>query len=38
MTPEQRNKQLVREFFASMGRGDVTALVAAYADGMTVTS
>ncbi len=32
MTPEQRNKQLVREFFASMGRGDVTAIVAAYAD------
>jgi ketosteroid isomerase-like protein len=38
MTEEQRNKQLVREFFASMGRGDVTALVAAYAeDGCLVT-
>ncbi len=32
MTLEQRNKQLVRDFFASMGRGDVAALVAAYAD------
>ena len=32
MTLEQRNKQLVRDFFASMGRGDVAAIVAAYAD------
>ena len=32
MSLEQRNKQLVRDFFASMGRGDVAALTAAYAD------
>lgn len=29
---EQRNKQLVRDFFAIMNRGDVPAIVAAYAD------
>jgi ketosteroid isomerase-like protein len=28
---EERNKQLVREFFAAMNRGDVPAIVAAYA-------
>jgi uncharacterized protein len=32
MTPEQRNKQLVREFFAAMNAGDVPRIVAAYAD------
>jgi ketosteroid isomerase-like protein len=32
MTLEQRNKQLVRDFFAAMNRGDVPALVAAYAE------
>jgi uncharacterized protein len=32
MTLEQRNKQLVQDFFAMMSRGDVPALVAAYAD------
>lgn len=32
MTSEQRNQQLVRDFFASMNRGDVAAIVAAYAD------
>ena len=38
MTLEQHNKQLVREFFASMGRGDVAAIVAAYAeDGYLMT-
>ena len=31
MKPEERNKQLVREFFAIMNRGDVPAIVAAYA-------
>ena len=31
MRPEERNKQLVREFFALMNRGDVPAIVAAYA-------
>jgi len=38
MTLEQHNKQLVRDFFASMGRGDVAAIVAAYAeDGCLMT-
>lgn len=32
MTLEQRNKQLVRDFFAIMNRGDVPSIVAAYAD------
>ncbi len=32
MTAEQRNKQLVHEFFAAMNAGDVPAIVAAYAD------
>ena len=32
MTPEQRNKQLVHEFFAAMNAGDVPGIVAAYAD------
>lgn len=32
MTTEERNKQLVRDFFAIMNRGDVPAIVAAYAD------
>jgi len=32
MTLEESNKQLVREFFDAMNRGDVAALVAAYAD------
>jgi ketosteroid isomerase-like protein len=32
MTSEQRNRQLVRDFFAIMNRGDVAAIVAAYAD------
>jgi ketosteroid isomerase-like protein len=32
MTSEQRNKQLVREFFVLMNRGDVPGLVAAYAE------
>lgn len=31
MRPEERNKQRVREFFALMNRGDVPAIVAAYA-------
>ncbi|HUL19431.1 MAG TPA: nuclear transport factor 2 family protein [Steroidobacteraceae bacterium] len=31
MRPEERNKQLVREFFAILNRGDVAAIVAAYA-------
>jgi uncharacterized protein len=31
MTVEERNKQLVHDFFASLNRGDVPALVAAYA-------
>ncbi len=31
MRPEERNKQLVRDFFAIMNRGDVPAIVAAYA-------
>jgi ketosteroid isomerase-like protein len=31
MRPEERNKQLVRDFFAFMNRGDVPAIVAAYA-------
>ena len=31
MTLEERNKQRVREFFASLNRGDVAAIVAAYA-------
>lgn len=38
MTLEQRNKQLVRDFFAIMNRGDVPAIVAAYAeDGYLIT-
>lgn len=32
MKPEQRNKQLVHEFFAAMNAGDVAKIVAAYAD------
>jgi hypothetical protein len=32
MTLEQRNKQLVQDFFTSLNRGDVPAIVAAYAD------
>jgi len=32
MTLEESNKQAVRKFFAAMNRGDVAALVAAYAD------
>jgi hypothetical protein len=31
MTAEQRNKQLVHEFFAAMNAGDVPRIVAAYA-------
>ena len=31
MRPEERNKELVHEFFALMNRGDVPAIVAAYA-------
>lgn len=31
MDLEERNKQLVRDFFAVMNRGDVPAIVAAYA-------
>ncbi|HTT42435.1 MAG TPA: nuclear transport factor 2 family protein [Steroidobacteraceae bacterium] len=31
MSTAERNKQLVREFFAILNRGDVPALVAAYA-------
>ena len=38
MTLEQRNKQLVHEFFAAMNAGDVAGIVAAYAsDGYLVT-
>ncbi len=38
MTLEERNKQLVREFFAILNRGDVPALIAAYAaDGCVET-
>ena len=32
MTIEESNKQNVRDFFAAMNAGDVTAIVAAYAD------
>jgi len=32
MTLEQRNKELVCEFFAILNRGDVPAIAAAYAD------
>jgi uncharacterized protein len=32
MSLEQRNKQLVRDFFVAMNAGDVPRLVAAYAD------
>ncbi len=32
MTPEQRNKQLVQEFFTAMNAGDVAKIVASYAD------
>jgi uncharacterized protein len=32
MTPEQRNKQHVQEFFAAMNAGDVQKIVAAYAE------
>jgi len=38
MTLEQRNKERVREFFATLNRGDVAAIVAAYApDGYLLT-
>jgi uncharacterized protein len=32
MTPEQRNKQSVQEFFTAMNAGDVAKILAAYAD------
>jgi uncharacterized protein len=32
MTPEQRNKQHVHEFFVAMNAGDVAKIVAAYAE------
>jgi hypothetical protein len=31
MTTEERNKQLVRDFFSALNRGDVSAIAAAYA-------
>lgn len=38
MSPEQRNKVLVQQFFDALNRGDSTAIVAAYAeDGRCVT-